>query len=353
MNSFTTKFIFGVAILGIFVLILYIYAALAINIIAAFVLYLIISEILDRFERKGLSTAHAYSILLLAGLVIGIIFVLFISIPVYQQTRQFVTQGPAIFSQFQQELSPLHDRIPFTHSITASALEYMQTALLVSLRGIFDASSHLILSLLMIPLLTLVLLASRKSLKESLLSLVPNNYFEVSVTIVREITNHIQTYIFAKVAETGALVAFFLMGFLLIGLPNAFLFAVLSGLLNIIPFVGILLNIPLLALAAATGGGVKLFIFGIGILLLAHLFDNAVLTPLLVAKIVDVHPFIVVVATLVGGELFGFIGFVIAIPVYVIVKTLLWGMYEYIQAVQRHDILLAHEKQYQEKHTQN
>ena len=55
MNSFTTKFIFGVAILGIFVLILYIYAALAINIIAAFVLYLIISEILDRFERKGLA----------------------------------------------------------------------------------------------------------------------------------------------------------------------------------------------------------------------------------------------------------------------------------------------------------
>ena len=141
--------------------------------------------------------------------------------------------------------------------------------------------------------------------------------------------------------------------FPLTGIPLIFVSKGGSSLIATLVEVGILLNIPLLALAAATGGGVKLFIFGIGILLLAHLFDNAVLTPLLVAKIVDVHPFIVVVATLVGGELFGFIGFVIAIPVYVIVKTLLWGMYEYIQAVQRHDILLAHEKQYQEKHTQN
>ncbi|HLC32873.1 MAG TPA: AI-2E family transporter [Candidatus Nanoarchaeia archaeon] len=352
MTSLSTKFIFGLLLLALIGLVMYYYSFISFNIIVSFVCFLIIAELLERLEHKGFGQAHAYTLLILGGLVLLLVLLLFVSIPVYQQTRQFISQGPEIFARFQNELSPLHDRLPFTKTTTALALEHMQSALLVFLRDLFSSSSDLIVSLLMIPLLTIVLLASRKTLKESLMSLIPNNYFEVSVTLAREITDHIQTYVFAKAAETGALIIFFLIGFLIIGLPNAFLFAVLSGLLNIIPFVGMLLNIPLLALAAASGGGVTLFILSVVILILAHLFDNAILTPLLVAKIVDVHPFIVVVVTLVGGEIIGFIGFIIAIPAYVIAKTILVGLYEYLKAVQRHETLLAHEKNYEQQNTQ-
>lgn len=353
MNSITVKFLFGTLALLFLGVLMYFYALIAFNIIGGFIVYLLIAELLDRLEHRGFSTGQAYLILGLCALICTILAILYLSIPVYEQTKQFISQGPEIFAKFQEDLTPLHERIPFTKSLTANILASMQNSLLATLKGIFVASGGLITTLLTLPIITGVLLASRKSLKETLLSLVPNNYFEISVTITSDITDHIQKYVFAKTLETLALIVIFAIGFVFIGLPNPFLFATLSALLNIIPIIGILLNIPLLALAAATGGGVVTFILALVVLMIAQILDNTLLQAWIIAKIVDVHPFIVVVATLVGGELLGFAGFIIAIPAYVIGKTILLGLYEYLKAVQRHESLLTYEKQYQEKHAQN
>lgn len=348
MTSFGSKFIFGIIILLLIALFIYFHPLISFNIIGGFVLYLVIAEILDKLERKGFGSTESIIIVCLSLLIILLITTLYLSIPFFQQMRQFVSQGEQVFSKFEQDLAPLYEQLPFLQVLISTALSKMREFMLSSLQGILKSSNALITTFITLPLITAVLLGSRKTLKQTLLALVPNDYFEISVLITTDITTHIQKYVFAKTMETLVLIIIFTIGFLAIGLPGAFLYATLSALLNIIPIVGILLNIPLLALAAASGNGVVTFGLAILVLTIAQILDNTVLQTWIIAKIVDVHAFIVIVATFIGGELLGFAGLIIAIPVYVIGKIVLLGLYEYLKAVQRHEKLLAYEQKYQE-----
>ncbi len=347
------KFAIGILILLFIAGFIYFNPLISFNIIGGFVIYLLIAEILDKLERKGFGSTESVIIVCLSALIMFLIITLYLSIPFYQQMRQFVSQGEQVFSKFEQDLAPMYEKLPFLQSLVSTALDKMREFMLSSLRGALKYSNVLVTTAITLPLITAVLLASRKTLKESLLALVPNNYFEISVLTTTNIATHIQKYVFAKTMETLALIIIFTIGFLLIGLPSAFLYATLSALLNIIPIVGILLNIPLLALAAASGNGVITFGLAILVLIIAQILDNTVLQTWIIAKIVDVHPFIVIVATFIGGELLGFAGLVIAIPAYVIAKIILSGLYEYLKAVQRHEKLLAYEEQYQEEYAHN
>jgi predicted PurR-regulated permease PerM len=130
----------------------------------------------------------------------------------------------------------------------------------------------------------------------------------------------------------------------LIGLPFPLLLGIISGLLNIIPYLGPLLTLVPVGLAAFLGGGTNLAIWAMGVVLIVQLIDNAVLQTWLVSQFVDVHPVMAFIVTLVFGELLGPVGMVIGIPAYVISKILIGGLWDYVKALQRHEQILSYQK---------
>jgi predicted PurR-regulated permease PerM len=105
------------------------------------------------------------------------------------------------------------------------------------------------------------------------------------------------------------------LGLTIFGVPYALILALLAGVLEIIPVFGpIMAAIPAVLLAFSSGG-TTLALWITGFYLLVQQFESNLIYPLVVRKIVGVPPIIVILALIVGAQLAGFLGILIAIPI--------------------------------------
>jgi predicted PurR-regulated permease PerM len=104
------------------------------------------------------------------------------------------------------------------------------------------------------------------------------------------------------------------LGLTVLGVKNALIFALLAGLFEIIPVVGpILAAIPAIAVSFFQGGiGLSLFVLGFYIVI--QQFENHLIYPLVVRKVVGVPSLLVILALIIGGQLAGFLGIILSIP---------------------------------------
>ena len=104
------------------------------------------------------------------------------------------------------------------------------------------------------------------------------------------------------------------VGLRFIGLENALLFAMLAAVGEVIPIVGMMIaTIPAVLVALLTGGAPLAFTTGIFYFLITQ-FENHILSPLVVNRVVGIPSVIVIIAIVVGGTLAGFWGVLLAIP---------------------------------------
>jgi predicted PurR-regulated permease PerM len=104
------------------------------------------------------------------------------------------------------------------------------------------------------------------------------------------------------------------LGLLLIGLPHALLLAVAAGCFEIIPLFGpILAAIPAILVGFGAAGMPEALIVA-GLFLIVQQFENQLIYPLVVKKVVGVPPMVSIIALLIGGSLAGFLGILISVP---------------------------------------
>jgi predicted PurR-regulated permease PerM len=105
------------------------------------------------------------------------------------------------------------------------------------------------------------------------------------------------------------------LGLLLLNVPNALLLASLAGAFEIIPLFGpILSSIPAIAISFVTGGFTMALLVA-GLYLIVHQFENQLIYPLVVKKVVGVPPIVSIVALVAGFELAGFLGLILSVPI--------------------------------------
>ncbi|MBI2108911.1 MAG: AI-2E family transporter [Parcubacteria group bacterium] len=104
------------------------------------------------------------------------------------------------------------------------------------------------------------------------------------------------------------------LGLTILGVPYALLLAVLAALFEIIPLFGpILASIPAIALGFTNGASLGLMVIGLYVII--QQFENHLIYPLVVRKVVGVSPILVIIALVVGAQLAGFLGILLAVPV--------------------------------------
>ncbi|MBI5134518.1 MAG: AI-2E family transporter [Candidatus Taylorbacteria bacterium] len=105
------------------------------------------------------------------------------------------------------------------------------------------------------------------------------------------------------------------LGLMVLGVKNALLFAVLAAFLEMIPLFGpIIAAVPAVASVYLDGGATSAFIVA-GLYLIIQQFENHLIYPLVVKKIVGIPPILVILSLLVGFELAGFLGIILSVPV--------------------------------------
>ncbi len=121
------------------------------------------------------------------------------------------------------------------------------------------------------------------------------------------------------------------LGLMILGVPNALPLAVIAGLFELIPVFGPILSaVPAVALGFMTGG-ITLALLVAGLYLIIQQFENNLIYPLVVTKVVGVPPVLSILALLVGAKLAGILGILISIPIAAALQEVFddWGKAKY------------------------
>jgi predicted PurR-regulated permease PerM len=189
------------------------------------------------------------------------------------------------------------------------------------LRGVTGTVGALV-SLLIIPVLAYYLLVEFDRIRVGILTLVPHAYQQSVAIEAARVDALISGFIRGQLTVCLVIGVLYAVGFAVIGIDLAIVIGVVSGLLAIVPYVGG-------ALALVSAAGMALLQFGVGTQLalvvgwyfVVQGLEGFVLTPKIVGGSLGMHPVTVIVALLIGGDLLGFLGLLIAVPVAAVVQV--------------------------------
>jgi predicted PurR-regulated permease PerM len=187
-----------------------------------------------------------------------------------------------------------------------------------------------VLGYFIIPIYLFYLLKDFDRLKAGVVSLIPERYRPMVVGIGLEIDDVLSGFLRGQLTVCLILGVLYSIGLLLIGIDLALVIGILSGVAFIIPYLGLIVGL-------ATAGMLAVMKFHdllhpllvIGWFALVQSLEGTVITPRIVGDRVGLHPLGTILAVLIGGELFGFLGLLLAVPVTaagtVLVRYLLAG----------------------------
>lgn len=107
--------------------------------------------------------------------------------------------------------------------------------------------------------------------------------------------------------------------FFLLGIKYAFILALISGILNFVPYIGPLITGILTLLFVGVSNSWLVGLYAIAALYLIQVLENSVVYPLLMKKFLDLPPILVLISLLIGGTLFGVLGMIFVVPVFGII----------------------------------
>ncbi len=188
------------------------------------------------------------------------------------------------------------------------------TAVLRTLTDVFISS---VLTLVY----TFMFIYFRGHLKKFVLILVPADKKTNAEIIIHDSTRVSYGYISGLAKMIACLWVMYSIGFSLVGLEHAIMFAVICGTLEIVPFAGNLVGTSLaLAMAITQGGSTGMIFAIIGVYAVVQFVQTYLLEPLVVGKQVHLNPLFTIIAIVLGELLWGIPGMIIAIPVLGMVK---------------------------------
>lgn len=186
-----------------------------------------------------------------------------------------------------------------------------------------ESLKNLITNLILILAYFFFLLYSRQHIKQFFMKLAKDNQRSEMEKILKGTTQVSQQYLFGLAKMIVCLWILYGIGFSIIGVKNAFFFAILCGLLEIIPFIGNITGTIITVLIAALHGGNLTLMFGIVITYsIVQFIQGWVLEPLILGPQVKINPLFTIIALVIGDWIWGIPGILLAIPIAAMIKII-------------------------------
>lgn len=197
-------------------------------------------------------------------------------------------------------------------------------------------AAHLGVWLLVIPFVSFFALAQGRQWIDFLFELTPSEYVEGLLGFFAEINTRLGGYIRGVIVESSCVGLMIMAGLAFLGVEGAVFLGVVSGVLNVVPFLAPVIGGGFAILMGYFQGQPTSILIGIFLLFaVVRLIDDFFLFPIIVGSSVRIHPIFMVFAILAGTQIGGFLGLVFAIPVAVLVKVILAALFRH-----RRDIIV-------------
>ena len=194
-------------------------------------------------------------------------------------------------------------------------------------------------NIVLLPILTFYFLRDWDKLVERVAALIPRDHIVTTSRLAVESNDVLGAFLRGQFLVMLALGAIYATGLSLAGLKLGLLIGIIAGLISFVPYLGTAVGVVLGLIAAfiQPDGGMTLVGLVLAVFVAGQMLEGYVLTPRIVGDRIGLHPVAVIFAIMAGGQLFGFLGMLLALPVAAVANVLL----RYAQTRYTHSKLYA------------
>jgi predicted PurR-regulated permease PerM len=180
-----------------------------------------------------------------------------------------------------------------------------------------------LMNLLLVPVVAFYLLRDWDKLVANIYDLLPRRIAPTAAKLATEVNSVLAAFVRGQFYVMLALGGIYSIGLWIIGLDLALLIGMVAGLVSFVPYLGGIVGIVMACVAALVQFQDALYLIPVAIVFaVGQALEGMLLTPLLVGDKIGLHPVAVIFAVMAGGQLFGFLGILLALPVASVIMVL-------------------------------
>ncbi len=209
-----------------------------------------------------------------------------------------------------------------------NGISLLTDELLAILAGFLSTISVMVI----VPFVVFFLLKDGRKMKKTFIHLIPNRYFEMTLTVLHKIDQQLGWYLRGQFTEAFVVGVLSVIALWLLDVQYFIIIGVFAGLANMIPYVGPVAGaVPAIIVTLINVNDPFKLLYIILAFAVVQLIDNILLQPMVLSKSVHLHPLIIVFAVLIGGQFFGILGMLLAVPAAGIIKVTSSELYQGIR----------------------
>ncbi len=293
---------------------------IVIPLMIAGILTVVLIPFVKKMERK-ISSTLAISIVLLSTFTLFIL----VGILIVNQLASLVQDLPNLEIKFNswidQISSSLQSELGMSVKEQNQLLKNSLTTLGGYATGLLSATTNVISLLIQIPIYIFLFLIYRDRFKSFFKSLLSE---KDELTWKKDVENVVQGYISGLLLVTIIVAALNSAGLLILGIDHAVFFGILSGILTIIPYIGIFIGSLLPVIMALLTKDSMWYPAGVVIIFsIVQFLEGNFITPRITGSKVSINALAAIIALLIGGKILGIAGMILAVPALGIIKIIL------------------------------
>lgn len=318
-------------------MLLWIYGFLK-TILAPFLFAMIISYVLNPVvnllnERKVPRTVAV--LLIYAVFICSMIVVLMNLIPMFiKQLKELNEHLPQMTVKAQSLMDGLNDSRLIPDSVRNglnNALIQLENSFATyisdGINGIGTTINALFVAFI-VPFVAFYILKDFQLIEKTVLATVPRAHRKHAIKLIIDIDTALGNYIRGQLLVCLIIGTLAYIGYWMIGMPYALLLASLVAVFNIIPYLGPFFGAAP-ALIMATTVSFKMVLLVAVVNLICQVLEGNVISPQVVGRTLHLHPLFIIFALLVGGELAGVLGLILAVPCFAVMKVIVQHIFLY------------------------
>ncbi|MCU9613970.1 AI-2E family transporter [Caldibacillus lycopersici] len=295
-------------------------------VVAAFIAYLL-RPLVEKLHRNGLQKWLSVLIIYILFFV-GFGFAIYKGIPIFvHQLKDLSENVPGLMKQYDKWAIFVEEKTknwPFglqgqidkgMHAVN-NGIEHLVERILNIIFWVLDK----FFLLLLIPFIAFYMLKDSNYLYQVFWKMIPGKWRSEMQLFILKVDESLGNYIRGQLIVCGTIGTVSACLFWLIKLKYPLLLGSIVGATNVIPYFGPIIGaIPAVIIAATISN--KLVIYVVLIIFVLQFLESNVLSPFIVGKSLRMHPLLIMFSILIGGEICGITGLILAVPVVAIIKT--------------------------------
>ncbi len=291
----------------------------------------------DKLEQWRLSRTQAVLVVFSVMTLLLVVVLLFLIPVLEQQVSNFVKNIPAYVGWLNEKVIPWAQQrfnldiepLKGQEIITVVKSHWQKAGSLATVMiGSVSRSGEVIfvwlMNLLLIPVVTFYLLRDWDILVAKVHDLLPRRIAPTASKLARETNTVLGLFVRGQLYVMLALGIIYSIGLWLIDLNLALFIGMMAGLISFVPYLGSIVGITVACITALLQYHDIMYLLPVIIVFaVGQTLEGMVLTPLLVGDKIGLHPVAVIFAVMAGGQLFGFVGVLLALPVASVIMVLL------------------------------